>query len=47
MKLIFSENNGEYLNKRSEKSIESSNLKQIDEAAENVNEANLTDKKIT
>ena len=44
MKLVFSENTGEYLNKKSEKSIESSDLKQIEESAENVNEANLTDK---
>ena len=46
MKLVFSENTGEYLNKKSEKSIESSNLKQIEESDENVNEANLTDKEI-
>ena len=46
MKLVFSENTGEYLNKKSEKSIESSNLKQIEESSENVNEANLTDKEI-
>ncbi len=46
MKLVFSENTGEYLNKRSEKSIESSNFKQIEETGENVNEANLTDKEI-
>ncbi len=46
MKLVFSENTGEYLNKKSEKSIESSNLNQIEESDENVNEANLTDKEI-
>ena len=46
MKLVFSENTGEYLNKKSEKSIESSNLKQIEESEKNVNEANLTDKEI-
>ena len=31
MKLVFSENNGEYLNKKPEKSIISSNLEQIEE----------------
>ena len=46
MKLVFSENTGEYLNKKSNKSIESSNLKQIEEIGENVNEANLTDKEL-
>ena len=44
MKLVFSENTGEYLNKKSEKSIESSQLKQIEESGENVNEVNLIDK---
>ena len=44
MKLVFSENTGEYLNKKSEKLIESSNLKNIEESGENINEANLTDK---
>ena len=46
MKLVFSKNTGEYLNKKSEKSIDSSNLKQIEESGENVYEANLTDKEI-
>ena len=44
MKLVFSENTGEYLNKTSEKSIEPSNLKQIEKSGENVNEANLIEK---
>ena len=46
MKLVFSKNTGEYLNKTSEKSIESSNLKQIEESGENINEANFTDNEI-
>ena len=46
MKLVFSENTGEYLNKKSEKSIEASNLNQIEESGENVNEENITDKEI-
>ena len=44
MNLVFSENNGEYLNKKGEKSIDSSNLKQIEEVSENINEADLIDK---
>ena len=44
MKLVFSENNGEYLNKKSEKSIESSNLNQIEENTGNIYETNLIDK---
>ena len=44
MKLVFSENTGEYLNKTPEKSIEPSNLKQIEKIGENVNEENLTEK---
>ena len=44
MNLVFSENNGEYLNKKVEKSIDSSNLKQIEEVSENINEADLIDK---
>ncbi len=46
MKLVFSENTGKYLNKNTEKSIESSNLKQIEEGSEKINEANLVDKEI-
>ena len=46
MKLVFSENNGEYLNRKSEKSIKSSNLKQIQEISQNINEANSIDKEI-
>ena len=34
MNLVFSENTGEYLNKKSEKSIQSSNLDQIEESGE-------------
>ena len=44
MNLVFSENTGEYLNKKVEKSIDSSNLKQIEEVSENINEADLIDK---
>ena len=46
MKLVFSENTGEYLNKKTEVSIESSKLQQIEESSENINEANLIDKEI-
>ena len=46
MNLVFSENTGEYLNKKSEKSIESSNLNQIKENSENIYETNSIDKKI-
>ena len=45
MNLVFSENTGEYLNKKSEKSIESSNLSQIEEISENIYETNSIDKK--
>ena len=45
MNLVFSENTGEYLNKKSEKSIKSSNLNQIEESSENVYETNSIDKK--
>ena len=45
MNLVFSENTGEYLNKKSEKSIESSNLNQIEESSENLYETNSIDKK--
>ena len=46
MNLVFSENTGEYLNKKSEKSIESSNLNQIEESIENLYETNSIDKEI-
>ena len=46
MNLVFSENTGEYLNKKSEKSIESSNLNQIEESIENIYEINSTNKEI-
>ncbi len=46
MNLVFSENTGEYLNKKSENSIESSNLNQIEESSENIFETNPTDKEI-
>ena len=44
MNLVFSENTGEYLNKKSEKSIKSSNLEQIDENIKIENKVNLIDK---
>ena len=46
MNLVFSENTGEYLNKKSEKSIESSNLSKIEEIRENIYETNSIDKEI-
>ena len=46
MNLVFSENTGEYLNKKPTQSIESSKLQQIEESSENINEANLIDKEI-
>ena len=46
MNLVFSENTGEYLNKKAEKSIESSNLSQIEEMSENIYETNSIDKEI-
>ena len=46
MNLVFSENTGEYLNKKSEKSIESSNLGKIKEISENIYETNSIDKEI-
>ena len=46
MNLVFSENTGEYLNKKSEKSIESSKLNQIEETSENIYERDSTDKEI-
>ena len=44
MKLVFSENNGEYLNKKVNKSIISSNLEKIEEKSKNKIEENLIDK---
>ncbi len=46
MNLVFSENTGEYLNKKSEKSIKSSNLNQIEESSEYTYETNSIDKEI-
>ena len=46
MNLVFSENTGEYLNKKSEKSIESSKLNQIEESSENIYETNSIDKEV-
>jgi NAD(P)H-quinone oxidoreductase subunit K len=46
MNLVFSENTGQYLNKKSEKSIQSSNLNQIEETSENIYETNSIDKEI-
>ena len=46
MNLVFSENTGEYLNKKSENLIESSNLIQIEESSENIYETNSIDKEI-
>ena len=46
MNLVFSENTGEYLNKKSEKSIESSKLNQIEEISENIYETNSIDEEI-
>ena len=46
MNLVFSENTGEYLNKKPEKSIESSNLNQLEESSENIYETNSIDKEI-
>ena len=46
MNLVFSENTGEYLNKKSEKSIKSSDLSQIEEISENIYETNSVDKEI-
>tara|TARA_B100000965_G_scaffold163575_1_gene136254 strand:+ start:1968 stop:2702 length:735 start_codon:yes stop_codon:yes gene_type:complete len=47
MNLVFSENTGEYLNKKSDKSLQSSKLDQIEENSENIYETNLIDKEIT
>jgi NAD(P)H-quinone oxidoreductase subunit K len=46
MNLVFSENTGEYLNKKSEKSIQSSKLNQIEESSENIHETNSIDEEI-
>ena len=46
MNLVFSENTGEYLNKKSEKSIESSNLNRIEESGEKIYETNSIDEEI-
>ena len=46
MNLVFSENTGEYLNKKSEKIIESSNLDEIKESNVNINKTNLINKEI-
>lgn len=46
MNLVFSENTGEYLNKKSKKSIESSKLNQIEESSENIYETNSIDEEI-
>ena len=46
MNLVFSENTGEYLNKKSTKSIDSSDLQQIEENSEDLNEEILIDKEI-
>ena len=46
MNLVFSENTGEYLNKKSENSIKSSNLNQIEESSENLYETNSIDNEI-
>ena len=46
MNLVFSENTGEYLNKKSEMSIKSSNLNQIEESSENLYETNSMDNEI-
>ena len=47
MNLVFSENTGEYLNKKSEKSIKFSNLEQIEESSKDLKELNVIDKEIT
>ncbi len=44
MNLVFSENTGEYLNKKSQKSIESSDLIQIEESSKKAYETNSIDK---
>ena len=44
MNIVFSENNGQYLNKKGEKSITSSNLERIEKNSKNKIEENLIDK---
>ena len=46
MNLVFSENTGEYLNKKSKKSIDSSKLEQIEENSKNKMEENLINEEI-
>ncbi len=46
MNLVFSENTGEYLNKKSKKSIQSSKLSQIEERSGDIYETNSIDKEI-
>ena len=46
MNLVFSENTGEYLNKKSKKSIDSSKLEQIEENSKNKIEENLINEEI-
>ena len=46
MNLVFSENTGEYLNKKSEMSIKPSKLDQIEESSENLYETNSIDNEI-
>ena len=46
MKLVFSENNGKYLNKKAKKSFSSSSLKQIEDDSKNKIEENLIDKEL-
>ena len=46
MNLVFSDNTGEYLNKKSEKSLDPSKLNRIQEVSENINESNLIDEEI-
>ncbi len=46
MNLVFSENTGEYLNKKSNKTIDSSKLKQIEDRSENIYEKNIIDEEI-
>ena len=46
MNLVFSKNNGEYLNKKVKKSIASSNLEQIEENSKDKIEETLIDKEL-
>ena len=47
MNLVFSANTGEYLQKKSEEAIKSSNLEQIEKSSKDLNEVNVIDKEIT